>query len=60
MNNQQLYPTDMTGSKWEVIKGLIPPPKPCGRPQALDMRMVINAIFYLVAGGIQWRRLPRE
>jgi putative transposase len=50
----------MTDSQWDVIKELIPPPKPGGRPRKLDMRQVINAIFYLVVGGIQWRMLPRE
>ncbi len=60
MNNQQLYPTDMTDSQWDIIKELVPPPKPSGRPRTLDMRMVINAIFYLVVSGIQWRMLPRE
>jgi putative transposase len=52
MNNQQLYPTDMTDSQWDIIKELVPPPKPGGRPRTLDMRMVINAIFYLVVSGI--------
>jgi putative transposase len=60
VNNQQIYPTDMTDSQWNVIKELIPPPKARGRPRTLDMRWVINAIFYLVVGGIQWRMLPKE
>lgn len=60
VNSQRIYPTDMTDSQWDVIKELIPPPKPGGRPRTLDMRQVVNANFYLVAGGIQWRMLPRE
>ena len=60
MNSQQVYPTDMTDSQWDVIKELIPPPKWGGRPRTLDMRRVLNAIFYLVVGGIQWRMLPKE
>ena len=31
-----------------------------GRPRRLEMRMVVNAILYVVVGGIQWRMLPRE
>lgn len=60
MNNTQLYPTDMTDRQWNHIRRLIPPAKPGGRPRELDMRLVVNAIFYVVVGGIQWRMLPKE
>lgn len=60
MNTTQLYPTDMTDSQWNHIKELIPPAKPGGRPRELDMRLVVNAIFYIVVGGIQWRMLPTQ
>ena len=56
----QLYPTDLTDSQWDIIQELIPPAKSGGRPRSLDMRMVVNAILYVVVGGIQWRMLPRE
>ena len=58
--NNQLYPTDLTDSQWNIIKELIPSAKPGGRPRTLNMRMVINAILYVVVGGIKWRMLPRE
>lgn len=60
MQTKQLYPTDMTDSQWNLIKEMLPAPKPGGRPRTLDMRQVVNAIYYLVVGGIQWRMLPRE
>ena len=56
----QLHPTDLTDSQWDIIQELIPPAKSGGRPRSLDMRMVVNAILYVVVGGIQWRMLPRE
>ena len=56
----QLYPSDLTNSQWKHIKEHIPPPKPGGRPRELDMRLVFNAILYVLVGGIQWRMLPRE
>jgi putative transposase len=56
----QLYPTDLTDSQWDIIQEMIPPAKPGGRPRSLDMRQVVNAILYVVVGGIQWRMLPRE
>ncbi|RYG64457.1 IS5 family transposase [bacterium] len=56
----QLYPSDLTNRQWQNIKEHIPPAKSGGRPRTLDMRLVLNAIFYVLVGGIQWRMLPRE
>jgi putative transposase len=56
----QLYPSDLTDREWHLIKTLIPPANPGGRPRSTDMRLVLNAIFYVVRGGIAWRYLPRE
>jgi putative transposase len=58
--NAHPYPTDLTDAEWDLIKHLIPPPKPGGRHRALDMRAVVHAIFYVVDGGIKWRLLPHE
>ena len=52
----QTYPTDLTDSQWEHIKDLLPAVKTRGRPRELEMRCVVNAILYLVVGGIQLRR----
>jgi transposase len=54
------YPTDLTDVEWDFIKDLIPPPKSGGRKRELDIRGVVNAIFYVVDGGIKWRMLPHE
>lgn len=58
--SDQLYPTDLTDRQWEYIKPLIPAAKPGGRPRTSDMRQVVNAMFYIVVTGAQWRLLPRE
>src|SRR5918992_6341009 len=58
--NANPYPTDLTDAEGDLIKNLIPPPKPGGRHRELDMRAVVNAIFYVVDGGIKWRMLPHE
>ena len=58
--NTKLSPTDLSDAEWELITDLIPSPKPGGRHRALDMRAVVNAIFYVVDGGIKWRMLPHE
>ena len=38
---------------------MIPKAKTGGRPRQLEMRQVVNAILYVVVGGIQWRMLPK-
>jgi len=57
---EKTYPSDLTDEQWHYIKDLIPPEKPGGRKRELDMRQVLNAIFYLNKSGIQWRRLPKD
>jgi len=56
----QTYPSDLTDSQWEHIKDLLPAVKARGRPRELEVRQVVNALLYLVVGGVQWRMLPRE
>jgi len=58
--SNQLYPSDMADREWEYIKGMIPAAKPGGRKRQTDMRLSLNAIFYLIRTGYQWRHLPRE
>jgi putative transposase len=58
--SNQIYPTDLTDTQCHLIKELIPCAKVGGRPRSLAIRMLINAISYVVLGGIQWRMLPRE
>ena len=53
------YPTDLTDSQFKRIKRLLPKAK-TGRPCEIEIRKVVNAIFYLLVGGIQWRMLPRD
>ena len=57
---RQSYPTDVTDAEWALLEPLIPPPKPGGRPRTTDMRRVIDAIFYVLRGGIPWRLLPHD
>jgi putative transposase len=54
------YPSDLTDSQWEHIKEMLPTAKRQRRPRELDMRQVVNAILYVVVGGIQWRMLPKD
>jgi putative transposase len=55
-----LYPSDLSDPEWEIFAPLIPPAKPGGRPRKWPTREILNAIFYLLRSGCQWRMLPRE
>lgn len=54
------YQTDLTEAEWHVIEPYLPPPKTTGRPRAWPMREIVNAIFYVLRGGIAWRLLPSD
>jgi putative transposase len=53
------YPSDLTDGQWQILLKVLPPPAKVGR-KPLDRRLVINAIFYVVRTGCQWRQLPRD
>jgi len=57
---RRTYPTDLTDRQWDRVQGWIPAAKPGGRPRALDMRPVLDAILYIVVTGVQWRLLPTD
>jgi hypothetical protein len=54
------YSTDLTDTQWTVLEPLIPAAKAGGRPRTTDMREVVNAVFYVLRGGCQWRLLPKD
>jgi putative transposase len=53
------YPSDLTDAQWEIIRPLIPS-SIVGRPRVVDMREVLNTIFYLLRSGCQWDMLPHD
>jgi putative transposase len=54
------YPSDLTDAQWQVVEPLIPPAKPGGRPREVDMREVVNTLFYQSRTGVQWDYLPHD
>ena len=53
------YPSDLTDEQWEIIKPLIPV-NVVGRPRVVELREVLNALFYLNRSGCQWDMLPHD
>src|SRR3982751_1641453 len=54
------YETDLTDAEWAVIAPLMPEPAACGRPATWTTREILNAIFYVLRGGIAWRLIPKD
>src|SRR5687768_5403438 len=54
------YPSDLTAEEWALVEPFIPPAKRGGRKRTVDLREVLNAIFYVLATGCQWRALPKD
>lgn len=54
------YPTNLSDRQWQLLKPLIPPAKSGGRPRRVDLRAVLNAIFYLLVSGCAWSMLPGD
>jgi putative transposase len=57
---RKTYSSDISDVEWQLISPLIPPPKSVGHPRTVNMREIINAIFYLVRTGCAWRLLPHD
>ena len=54
------YASDVTDAEWKLIARLLPRPRRVGRPREVDLRVVLNAMLYILATGCQWRALPKE
>jgi putative transposase len=58
--NRKPYPSDLTDAQWAWLEPLIPGERPGGRPRKVNMRDVVNAIFYRNREGCTWRALPHD
>ena len=54
------YPTDISDAEWNYIEPHLPSPKGHGRPRTHDLREILNAVFYLLKSGCQWRLLRHD
>src|SRR3954470_5915000 len=54
------YPSELTDAEWALVEPFIPPARRGGRRRTVDVREVLNGIFYILATGCQWRALPKD
>jgi transposase len=52
------YGSDVTDAEWAILEPFLPAPVGFGRKRGWPMREIINAIFYVLRGGVAWRLLP--
>jgi len=56
--------SSVTDAEWAILEPLLPAPGSTagrgGRPEKHCRRAIVDAILYIVRGGIGWRQLPVE
>jgi len=57
---RKAYPSDLKDAEWELLKPLLPEPKVRGRKRKVNLREIVNAIFYVLRTGCQWDYLPHD
>ena len=57
--SSQSYPSDITDEQWALIEPHLPV-YPGGRPRKTSTRDVLDAVFYVLRTGCQWRYLPTD
>jgi transposase len=54
------YPSDLTDEEWIIVAPVIPPARHGGRKRSVNVREVLNGIFYVLWTGCQWKALPKD
>ena len=55
---EQLLPSDLTDAEWAVLEPLLPPRPRLGLPPVWDYRHIVDAMLFVLRGGVPWRMLP--
>ncbi len=57
---RKAYTSDVSDEEWAILERHIPKAKVGGRPRSVDMREIVDAIFYVLRSGCSWRLLPHD
>ena len=58
--NDLRYPSDLTDAERANVEPMIPPGRHGGRKRSVNVREVLNGIFYVLWTGCQWKALPKD
>jgi transposase len=53
-------PSDLTDAEWAVLEPLFARHSHRGRPPIWSYRQIVEALLYLLRGGLPWRMLPPD
>lgn len=63
-DREPCYPSDMSDAEWAAVRDAMPVPAWLegrgGQPEGYCHRQLLDALRYLVAGGISWRAMPAD
>ena len=57
---RRTYPSDLSDAEYACLEPHLPRPLHPGRPRTHPLREILDAIFYVIRTGCQWRLLPHE
>jgi putative transposase len=57
---RKAYPSDVSDIEWLILDPLLPAEKQGGRHREVNMREIVNGIFYVLRGGNSWRMMPHD
>ena len=55
-----MYLSDLTDEQWKLIEHYFKRPDPRGAVSKYSKRSIVNAIFYVIRTGVQWRMIPKD
>lgn len=58
--SRPVYPSALSDCEWAIVAPLLPSPARRGRPRCWSLRLILDALFYLLRTGCPWRFLPQE
>lgn len=60
MDRVKRYSSDLNNEEWNIVSPLIPLAKSGGRKRSVNVRAIMDGIFYFIRTGCQWRLLPKD
>jgi putative transposase len=50
-NSRRPYPSDLSDAEWDLLEPLFRRHEKCGRPPKWPVRLIADAVFYLLRSG---------
>ena len=55
-----MYKSDLSDAEWDLLATYLQLSERRGSSSKHERRVVVNAILYVLRGGIEWRMLPND